>query len=570
MLILLGLILAGNSAGCSRLLEGGQGMEKAVDDTGADDGTGIQDGFGSEGGTGTQDGFGSEGGTGTQDGFGLEGGTGTQDGFGLEGGTGTQSGSGTGYGRGTMGSTGTGSGSEGKDGSGPADTGHGSAGKPGGSGQGTSGTDGQTGAHGQSGADHTDGNQGKAFPYTWNRGRGADIKLPESYDYRKAGRAPQIGNQGSLGTCWAFASLTALESSLLPTDREMFAVDHMTMHNSFLLGQDEGGEYTMSMAYLLAWQGPVLESEDPYGDGYSPDNLKPSKHVQEIQVLGPKDYDAVKRAVYLQGGVQSSLFTSMRDYESESVYYNRETNSYCYIGSEQPNHDSVIVGWDDNYPKENFNMELEGDGAFICTNSWGEDFGDQGYFYVSYHDSNIGVHNIVYTGVEPVDNYKKIYQSDLCGWVGQIGYGQDEAWFANTYRAGKGEDLAAAGFYATDKDTEYEIYVARNLPEAGSHRMEKALNSRTPVVRGKLANAGYYTVSLKEKIRLDDNEKFAIIIKITTPGTVHPVAIEYDAGDGIAQVDLSDGEGYLSHNGSVWEHVEETQKCNLCLKAYTE
>ena len=558
MLILLGLILAGNSAGCSRLLGGGQGMEKAVDGTGADDGTGIQDGFGSEGGTGTQDGFESEGGTGTQDGFGLEGGTGTQ------------SGSGTGDGRGTMGSTGTGSGSEGKDGSGPADTGHGSAGKPGGSGQGTSGTDGQTGAHGQAGADHTDGNQGKAFPYTWNRGRGADIKLPESYDYRKAGRAPQIGNQGSLGTCWAFASLTALESSLLPTDREMFAVDHMTMHNSFLLGQDEGGEYTMSMAYLLAWQGPVLESEDPYGDGYSPDNLKPSKHVQEIQVLGPKDYDAVKRAVYLQGGVQSSLFTSMRDYESESVYYNRETNSYCYIGSEQPNHDSVIVGWDDNYPKENFNMELEGDGAFICTNSWGEDFGDQGYFYVSYHDSNIGVHNIVYTGVEPVDNYKKIYQSDLCGWVGQIGYGQDEAWFANTYRAGKGEDLAAAGFYATDKDTEYEIYVARNLPEAGSHRMEKALNSRTPVVRGKLANAGYYTVPLKEKIRLDDNEKFAIIIKITTPGTVHPVAIEYDAGDGIAQVDLSDGEGYLSHNGSVWEHVEETQKCNLCLKAYTE
>ena len=45
--------------------------------------------------------------------------------------------------------------------------------------------------------------------------------------------------------------------------------------------------------------------------------------------------------------------------------------------------------------------------------------------------------------------------------------------------------------------------------------------------------------------------------------------IEYDAGDGIAQVDLTDGEGYLSHNGSLWEHVEETQKCNLCLKVYT-
>lgn len=68
---------------------------------------------------------------------------------------------------------------------------------------------------------------------------------------------------------------------------------------------------------------------------------------------------------------------------------------------------------------------------------------------------------------------------------------------------------------------------------------------------------------------MDAGEKFAIIVKIKTPDTVHPAAIEYDAGDGIARVDLTDGEGYLSHDGSLWERVEETQKCNLCLKAYT-
>ena len=406
--------------------------------------------------------------------------------------------------------------------------------------------------------------------YRWNRLDMANIKLPSAYDYRKTGRAPQIGNQGSLGTCWAFASLTALESSLLPGKSMTFAVDHMSMHNSFLLGQDEGGEYTMSMAYLLAWQGPVLESQDPYGDGVSPDGLAPSVHVQEIQVLPSKDYEAIKRAVYLRGGVQSSLYTSMRDYQSQSVYYNRETNSYCYIGNEKPNHDSVIVGWDDNYSRENFNLDLAGDGAFICTNSWGEDFGDQGYFYVSYFDSNIGVHNIVYTGVEPVDNYDYIHQSDLCGWVGQIGYGQEEAWFANAYRADKGENLAAAGFYATDKNTEYELYLARNLPDAGGGEMERALDRRMLLAKGRLDNAGYYTIPLDKKIPLEDNEKFAIIVKIITPGTVHPVAIEYDAGDGIAQVDLTDGEGYLSHDGKVWEHVEETQSCNLCLKAYTK
>lgn len=394
---------------------------------------------------------------------------------------------------------------------------------------------------------------------------GGDVKLPSAYDYRKTGRAPQIGNQGSLGTCWAFASLKALESSLLPGKSLELSVDHMTLHNSFSMSQDAGGEYTMSMAYLLAWQGPVLESEDPYGDGYSPDGLKPCLHVQDIQILPAKDYEAIKQAVYRYGGVQSSLYTSMRNYQSESVYYNRTTNSYCYIGDEKPNHDSVIIGWDDNYSKDNFNMGLEGDGAFICTNSWGEDFGDQGYFYVSYYDTNIGVHNIVYTGVEPADNYDHNYQSDLCGWVGQIGYGRDSAWFANAYTAGKGENLEAAGFYATDQNTDYELYVARHLGE----KADQTFGQRVKVAEGRLRYAGFYTIPLDQKIVLDDGEKFAIIVKITTPGTVHPVAIEYDAGDGMAQIDLSDGEGYLSFDGDKWEHVEETQKCNVCLKAYT-
>ena len=50
-----------------------------------------------------------------------------------------------------------------------------------------------------------------------------DVVLPASYDYREQGRAPKIGNQGSLGTCWAFASLTALESTLLPDqERNIF------------------------------------------------------------------------------------------------------------------------------------------------------------------------------------------------------------------------------------------------------------------------------------------------------------------------------------------------------------
>ena len=78
--------------------------------------------------------------------------------------------------------------------------------------------------------------------------------IPTRYDLREKGRAAAVRNQGTFGTCWAFAALGALESSLLPEEKLQFSVDHMTMNNGFTLTQDDGGEYTMGMAYLAAWK----------------------------------------------------------------------------------------------------------------------------------------------------------------------------------------------------------------------------------------------------------------------------------------------------------------------------
>ncbi len=387
--------------------------------------------------------------------------------------------------------------------------------------------------------------------------------LPRSYDYRMVGRAPAVKNQGSLGTCWAFASLMALESRLLPEQSFDFSEDHMSLRNSFQMDQNDGGDYTMSMAYLLSWQGPVLESEDPYGDSWSPEGLSPALHLQEIQILPEKNYEAVKEAVYFTGGVQSSLYTSMADGEESSDYYNKEEGAYCYTGDRRPNHDVVIIGWDDDYPKENFPVQPEGDGAFICANSWGGAFGEQGYFYVSYYDTNIGIHNIVYSRADSSDYYDKIYQTDLCGWVGQLGYGKEDAFFANIYQAKEDEELWAAGFYATDEDTQYEVYVVNDA--AGSADFGR----RRSMARGKLEHAGYYTIDFPKPAAVKAGERFAVIVSIRTPGSIHPVAIEYNAPDKKTKVDLSDGEGYISLRGTAWDRVETEQNCNVCLKAYT-
>ena len=358
--------------------------------------------------------------------------------------------------------------------------------------------------------------------------------------------------------------MTALESALLPEREYDFSEDHMSRQNSFAVEINDGGEYTMAMAYLASWQGPVLEEEDPYGDGISPDGLEAACHVQEVQIIAAKDFETIKEMVFKYGGVQTSLYTSLINSQSRSEYYNPETYAYCYIGTEKPNHDVVIIGWDDNYSKENFTVDLEADGAFICRNSWGSEFGNNGTFYVSYYDSNIGTHNVVFSGVEEAGNYDRIYQSDYCGWVGQLGYGNEKGYFSNVYTAQEEEVLSAVGFYATGKNTEYEVFVVHDF------KGTESFAEKIAVKEGKVKNAGYYTVELKEGIALKKGERFAVVVKIRTPGSERPIAIEYAADEATKTVDISDGEGYISLYGKSWDNTESTQGCNICLKAFTK
>lgn len=410
------------------------------------------------------------------------------------------------------------------------------------------------------------------YSYSWNmqenRAQAADVSeslniIPTRYDLREKQRISEIRNQGTYGTCWSFAALSAMESVLLPEDSMQFSVDHMTLNNGFNLTQNDGGEYTMGMAYLASWSGPVYEADDPYGDNETNDTLAPVRHVQEMQVIDGKDYEKIKEAVFKYGGVQTSIYNALRSSQSRSPYYNREAYAYCYIGTEKPNHDVVIIGWDDSYPKENFSIELEGDGAFICQNSWGREFGEDGVFYISYYDTNIGTHNVVYTGIEAVDNYDNIYQSDLCGWVGHLGYNKESIYGANVFTAKADENLTAASFYATGKDSEYEIYVVRNFEN------ESSFENKIPVANGKLTNAGYYTVDFLQEISVNAGERYAVVLHIMTPGAVHPLAIEYIADEATANVILDDGEGYISVSGSDWENVTNVEECNICIKAFS-
>lgn len=392
----------------------------------------------------------------------------------------------------------------------------------------------------------------------------SEMVLPRKYDYRLEGRTSAVRDQGRSGTCWAFASLGAMETTLMPQEIGAFSTDHMSLQSGFHLTQAEGGEYNMAMAYLASWKGPILEEEDPYGDQISPEGLKAVKHLEQAVILPERDMEAIKRAVYLYGGVETSIFTSLKNADSWSRFYKKENAAFYFHGNEKANHDVVIVGWDDDFPRERFSDMPPADGAFICKNSWGTDFGEQGYFYISYYDSNVAKTNVVYSGIGAANNFDHNYQADQLGWTGQLGYNRDSAFFANVYTSKGSEDLWAVSFYATGPDTNYEVYTVKKFKD------KESLNNRVYQGSGHFDYAGYYTVRFDKPVKLEPNEKFAVVVKIKTPGSIHPVPIEYHADWRTANFDVADGEGYISAAGEKWSSVEENQNCNLCLKAFTK
>ena len=385
--------------------------------------------------------------------------------------------------------------------------------------------------------------------------------LPSKYCSAEDGRRPVVKSQGGYGTCWALAATSALEASLLPKTHVIFSADHMALNNAFSVTLNDGGDYRMAMAYLAGWQGPVPEEADAYGDAYSPDGLLPAVHVQEMRLYEDASREKLKKAIQTYGAVQTSLYMSRATTAEDQPYYNAYFSAYEYPTAEDPSHDVILVGWDDTVSRFLFRDIPEEDGAWVCQNSWGGSFGNDGLFYVSYADATIAGQAIAYTRMEPTDNYDRIYQTDPCGWQGSLGYGKEMCWFANRYEAEEAELLAAVGFYATGTDTTYEIYFQ---PDGSNSREE-----RTLLQAGSVQDAGYYTVDLEKVIALSKGEAFYVMVKIRTPGSRFPVAAEYHSDAHTATVTTDGKYGYLSSDGESWIHTEKTFGANICLKAYT-
>lgn len=401
------------------------------------------------------------------------------------------------------------------------------------------------------------------------------LEFPSTYDLREEGKVTSVKNQGNTGSCWAFSSLASLESYILGTEGENRDFSENNMKNlvtkyysdGFDLTTDDGGNSFISMAYLTRWSGPVNESADPFNENsvYSAAGHPVQKHIQEVLVLpertGSLDNDVIKRALMDYGAVFSTMCWNPLDYQDKNY-------TYRYTGSSSANHAITIVGWNDSFDRNRFKQVPSGNGAFIVKNSWGQSWGEAGYFYISYYDTRLGYdENAVFTASEK-DNFDYNYQYDPLGWITQVGYSELTAWGGNVFTSEGNEKLDAAGFYTTDSNTAYEIYVYKT-PTNGPVNSTKNYVLKED---GTCAFPGYHTHLLNSSVNLTSGEKFSVVIKFTNPSYTYPLAVEKQYLDYSSNAQANSGESYVSHDGNSWQDLTSESgysETNLCIKAFT-
>ncbi|QVL48557.1 MAG: C1 family peptidase [Thiocapsa sp.] len=213
--------------------------------------------------------------------------------------------------------------------------------------------------------------------------------LPASFDWRDHDAVTPVRDQGECGSCWAFATVAAFESAAIidgfdPRDEsEQFLISYSYQND----GCDGG--YLSTAAAFLKRIGTVSEDCLAYR---ADDRLRPppcrgwiaQRDVLNLWAGVPRTLADLKQAVY-----EAPVAVGFRVFDDFLFY---QGGIYTHVSGHLAGlHAVLIVGWNDT------------EEYFIVKNSWGPDWGEDGYFRIAYsevdNDVEFGMDAVVLMGI---------------------------------------------------------------------------------------------------------------------------------------------------------------------------
>ncbi|XP_007249824.3 cathepsin K [Astyanax mexicanus] len=211
-------------------------------------------------------------------------------------------------------------------------------------------------------------------------------KLPKSIDYRKLGYVSPVRNQGSCGSCWAFSSVGALEGQLMKTTGQLVELSPQNLVDCVKENDGCGGGY-MTNAFNYVKTNKGIDSEEAYPYVGEDQQCAYNKSGKAAACRGFKEVKkgsegALTSALAKVGPVSVGIdaMQSTFQFYKRGVYYDPNCDK------ENINHAVLAVG---------YGVTPKGKKYWIVKNSWGEEWGKQGYVLMARNRNNAcGIANL--------------------------------------------------------------------------------------------------------------------------------------------------------------------------------